>query len=119
MDMVRVLLVEDDPELLELLAFLLRIEGFAVIAAASRDKAHAALSREQVDLVIADSVLRGGNGDDVAIAARSRGIRVIVTSGDLQRIIRLENGPFPFIAKPYSANELLALMRSVLRAPGN
>ena len=117
MDMVRVLLVEDEPDLLELVAFLLRIEGFEVITAASRNEANAALSNGHFDLVIADSALRGGNGDDVAAAADSRGIRVILTSGHLQRIIRLENGPFPFIPKPYTGNQLLALMRSVLSAP--
>jgi two-component system, OmpR family, response regulator RegX3 len=116
--MNRVLLVEDEPDLLEMMAFLLRIEGFDVIPTASRLEAQDALAREVVDLVIADSALRGGNGDDVAAAARQRGIRVILTSGDLQRIIRHEHGPLPFIAKPFTANQLLALIRTVLKAPG-
>jgi DNA-binding response OmpR family regulator len=117
--MIRVLLVDDEAELLEVIVFLLRIEGFDVTPVASKKEAHAAMSKGDFDLVIADSALRGGNGDDVAAAAHSRGIRVILTSGHLQRIIRLENGPFPFIAKPYTGNELLALMRTVLSAPRN
>jgi DNA-binding response OmpR family regulator len=75
------------------------------------------MAREPLDLVVADSARRGGNGDDVAAAAQQRGIRVILTSGHPERIIRLENGPFPFVAKPYSANELIAVMRAVLNAP--
>ena len=117
MDPIRVLVVEDEPDLLETVAFFLRIEGFSVISAASRDEAQAAMAREPIDLVVADSALRGGNGDDVAAAAQQRGIRVILTSGHPERIIRLENGPFPFVAKPYSANELIAVMRAVLEAP--
>ncbi len=115
--MIRVLLVDDEAELLEVIAFLLRIEGFDVTPVASKKEAHAAMSNGDFDLVIADSALRGGNGDDIAAAAERRGMRVILTSGDLQRIIRLEQGRFPFIAKPYSSSQLLGLVRAVLSVP--
>jgi DNA-binding response OmpR family regulator len=117
MDPTRVLVVEDEPDLLETVAFFLRIEGFTVIPAASRSEAQAVMAREPIDLVVADSALRGGNGDDVAAAAQQRGIPVILTSGHPERIIRHESGPFPFIAKPYSANELIAVMRALLSTP--
>jgi DNA-binding response OmpR family regulator len=115
--MYSVLLVEDEPDLLETIAFFLRISGFNVTPVASRNEAHAAMSDGLFDLVVADSALRGGNGDDVANAAQRRGIRVILTSGHPDRIIRLENGPFPFISKPYSANDLIALMKALLSKP--
>jgi DNA-binding response OmpR family regulator len=117
MEEVRVLVVEDDPELLETATFFLRIAGFATTPVSSRAEAHAAMAKEPFDIVIADSALRGGNGDDVATAAHSRGIRVILTSGHPDRIIKLEQGPFAFIAKPYSANELIALMKALLSKP--
>jgi two-component system, OmpR family, response regulator len=117
MDPIRVLVVEDEPDLLETVAFFLRIAGFAVTPVASRAEAHAAMAREPLDLVVADSALRGGNGDDVAAAAERRGIRVVLTSGHPDRIDRLEHGRFPFVAKPYSANELIAVMRATLKAP--
>jgi len=60
---------------------------------------------------------RGGNGDDVATAAQRRGIRVLLTSGHPDQIIKLENGPFPFISKPYSANDLIAVMKALLSEP--
>jgi DNA-binding response OmpR family regulator len=118
MEGVRVLVVEDDPDLLETATFLLRIAGCAITPARSRAEAHAAMATAPFDVVIADSALGGGNGDDVAAAAHSRGIRVILTSGHPDRIITLENGRFPFIAKPYSANELIALMKALLDKPG-
>lgn len=117
MEGIHVLVVEDDPDLLETATFLLRIGGFAVTPVSSRGEAHAAMARRHFDIVIADSALRGGNGDDVAVAAHRSGIRVILTSGHPDRIIKLEKGPFPFIAKPYSANELIALMKALLGKP--
>ena len=117
MEGVRVLVVEDEPDLLETATFLLRVEGFDVTPVSSRSEAHAAMAAAPFDVVIADSALRGGNGDDVAAAAHRSGFRVILTSGHPDRIIKLENGPFPFIAKPYSANELIALIKALLRKP--
>jgi len=113
--MVRVLLVGHEAELLKLIAFLLRIQGFEVATAASKKDAHAAISTGRFDLVIADSALRGGNSDDVAAAAQRLGIHVILTSGDPYRIVR---GPLPFIAKPFTGAELLKQMRALLPAPG-
>ena len=117
MEGLRVLVVEDEPDLLETATFLLRIGGFDVTPVSSRSEAHAAMANAPFDVVVADSALRGGNVDDFAGAAHSRGIRVILTSGHPDRIIKLENGPFPFIAKPYTANELIALIKSLLRKP--
>jgi DNA-binding response OmpR family regulator len=111
--MIRVLLIEGEAGLLKLIAFLLRIQGFEVITAASEKEAHAAMSNGRFDLVIVDSALRGG--DDVAAAAQRLGIHVILTSGDPYRIVQ---GPLPFIAKPFTGAELLKLMRALLRAPG-
>jgi DNA-binding response OmpR family regulator len=61
-----ILLVEDDPDLLSLLTEVLEDEGYRVTAASRRDQARRALRKADVDLLVADSVLRGGNGDDVA-----------------------------------------------------
>ena len=69
-----ILLVEDDPDLLSLLTEVLEGEGYRVTGASGRQQARAALRKGDVDLLIADSVLRGGNGDDVAKAAGRRGM---------------------------------------------
>jgi DNA-binding response OmpR family regulator len=109
-----ILLVEDDPDLLSLLTEVLEDEGYWVSGASRRQQARAALRKGDVDLLIADSVLRGGNGDDVAKAAGRRGLPIIMMSGEPERIARLSGGPWPFLAKPFRAAALVRLVRQLL-----
>jgi DNA-binding response OmpR family regulator len=109
-----ILLVEDDPDLLSLLTEVLEDEGYRVSGASRRQQARAALRKGDVDLLIADSVLRGGNGDDVAKAASRRGLPIIMMSGEPERIARLSGGPLPFLPKPFRAAALLRLIRQLL-----
>ena len=109
-----ILLVEDDPDLLSLLTEVLEDEGYRVSGASRRQQARAALRKGDVDLLIADSVLRGGNGDDVAKAAGRRGLPIIMMSGEPERIARLSGGPLPFLPKPFRAVALLRLIRQLL-----
>jgi DNA-binding NtrC family response regulator len=60
-------------------------------------------------------VLRGGNGDDIANAATRRNLPVIMMSGEPDRILRLRNGPYPFLEKPFRAASLVQLVAQVLR----
>ena len=76
-----ILLVEDDPDLLSLLTEVLEDEGYRVTAASRRDQARRALRKSDVDLLVADSVLRGGNGDDVAKSASRRGLPFLGARG--------------------------------------
>ncbi len=109
-----ILLVEDDPDLLSLLTEVLEDEGYRVSGASHRKQARAALRKGDIDLLIADSVLRGGNGDDVAKAASRRGLPIIMMSGEPERIARLSGGPLPFLPKPFRAAALLRLVRQLL-----
>jgi len=109
-----ILLVEDDSDLITVLIQVLEQQGYRVSAASRRAQARAILRRGGVDLVVADSVLRGGNGDDVAKAATPQGIPVIMISGEPERIERLRAGPFPFLQKPFRASELVALIAQLL-----
>ena len=109
-----ILLVEDDPDLLSLLTEVLEDEGYRVRGASRRQEARAALRKGDDDLLIADSVLRGGNGDDVAKAAGRRGLPIIMMSGEPERIARLSGGPLPFLQKPFRAAVLLRLVRQLL-----
>jgi two-component system, OmpR family, response regulator len=102
-----ILLVEDDPDLLSLLTEVLEDEGYRVTAASRRDQA-------DVDLLVADSVLRGGSGDDVAKSASRRGLPIIMMSGEPDRIARLTGGPLPFLQKPFRATALVRLVRQLL-----
>ena len=88
-----ILIVEDDGDLVVVLVQVLEQEGYRVTAASSRVEALAVLRQGDVDLIVADSVLRGGNGDDIAKAAGQREVPVIMMSGEPGRIARLTAGP--------------------------
>lgn len=112
--MPHVLLVDDHPELLVTVAEALRSLGLTVTEAESRAQANATLEAGGIDVVVTDSVLRGGNGDDVAKAAQRAGVPVIVMSGEPRRTKDHEVGDLPFIAKPFYAANLVDLINGVL-----
>ena len=112
-----ILLVEDDPDLLSVLTQVLEQEGYRVSTASRRRQARAILRRGNVDLIVADSALRGGNGDDVANAATQRNLPVIMMSGEPARIARLSGGHLPFLEKPFRAATLVQLVSQILGAP--
>jgi DNA-binding response OmpR family regulator len=109
-----ILLVEDDSDLVLVLAEVLEQAGYRVSTATRRIGALALLRGGGIDLVIADSVLRGGNGEDVAKAASRRKIPVILISGEPDRIARHSSEATPFLAKPFRAAELIALVAQLL-----
>src|SRR5205807_9631979 len=92
-----ILLVEEDADLLPLLTEVLEDEGYRVTAASRRDQARRALRKSVVDLLVADSVLRGGNGDDVAKSASRRGLLIIMMSGGPELIARVTGRPPPVL----------------------
>ena len=109
-----ILIVEDDTDLVIVLVQVLEHEGYRVSAASRRVEALAVLGRDEVDLIVADSVLRGGNGDDIAKTAGQRAVPVIMISGEPERIARLQGGSVPFIEKPFCAAELVQLVAQLL-----
>jgi two-component system, OmpR family, response regulator len=112
-----ILLVEDDLDLLSMLTEVLEQEGYRVSAASGRSEAHALLRQGDVDLIVTDSALRGGNGDDVAKSATQRQLPVIMMSGEPERIARLSGGPLPFLEKPFRAATLVQLVARMLGTP--
>ena len=109
-----ILLVEDDVDLVPILVQVLEEAGYRVSAATRRAEARALLRKGGIDLIVTDSALRGGNGDDVAKAARRRKLPVIMISGEPDRIERLAAGPAPFLPKPFRAADLLRLVAQLL-----
>ena len=110
-----ILLVEDDPELLMVLTQVLETDGYHVSGAARREEALEVLQQGGVDLIVTDSVLRGGNGNDIAGRAIAGGVPVILMSGEPERIEALRVGSHPFLQKPFRAAELLRLIDTVLK----
>ncbi len=117
--MTRVLIVEDEADLAEPLAYLLRREGFDVEIAADGPAGLEAFATRGADIVLLDLMLPGIPGTEVCriIRTTSRVPIVMLTAKDseVDIVVGLELGADDYLAKPYSARELLARMRAVLR----
>jgi len=118
-DQPRLLVVDDDADLRDLIAGFLIDQGLEVETAADAVEMDAALARAPVDLIVLDLMMPGEDG--LAIVRRLRGPRrpgVIMLSAmgeDLDRIIGLEVGADDYLPKPCNPRELLARIRAVLR----
>jgi DNA-binding response OmpR family regulator len=118
--MTKVLIVDDDTDLLRFVRRALEIEAYQVLTASNGlDGIRLALS-ERPDLIILDLVMPGVHGEAVlsALMAQDSSLRVMILSGfsDVQlRIACLENGAVDFLAKPFAVRELLARVRSRLQ----
>ncbi|MYB37902.1 MAG: response regulator [Gammaproteobacteria bacterium] len=113
------LVVDDDPELLELTDEYLTSQGFEVLVAEDGVAMDAALQTNEVDLMILDLMLPGEDGLSIARRMRrDRDLPIIIVSAqgdDVDRIVGLEIGADDYLAKPFNPRELLARVRAVLR----
>lgn len=116
---IRVLAVDDDPRLRQLLHTYLAEAGFLPISAKDGDEMEDILSSQSVDLVILDIMLPGEDGLCLARKLRTRySLPIIMLSAkgkEIDRIIGLEVGADDYIAKPFNPRELVARIRAVLR----
>ncbi|MBT2496559.1 response regulator transcription factor [Microbacterium sp. ISL-59] len=118
--MTRILLVEDEPDLADPLAYLLRREGYEVeIAEEDGPGALAAFRERGADIVLLDLMLPGMPGTEVCRQIRSTSavpiIMLTAKDSEVDIVVGLELGADDYITKPYSSRELLARMRAVLR----
>jgi two-component system OmpR family response regulator len=116
----RLLVVDDEPNILELLSASLRFAGFEVATATNGDEAMTAARRNRPDLVILDVMMPGTDGFAVLRRLRGEGSRVPVlflTARDAteDKIIGLTLGGDDYVTKPFSLEEVLARIRAVLR----
>ena len=115
----RILIVEDDREVGDLLHRFLEGEGFAVRQARDGMAMDEALSTEPADFIILDIMLPGEDGISICRrlrATRKTPILILTAKGDeLDRIVGLEVGADDYLAKPFHPRELLARIRAVLR----
>lgn len=119
-----ILVVDDDSEILSLLAKFLRSNGYRVLTARSGAEMKEQLQSATVDLVVLDIMLPGTSGLDLCrrLRAESRVPVIMLTAkGDeIDRIVGLEVGADDYLPKPFNPRELLARIKAVLRrsAPG-
>ncbi|MFL0577873.1 response regulator [Dietzia sp. 179-F 9C3 NHS] len=117
--MTRVLIVEDEESLADPLAFLLRKEGFEVIVAGDGPTALERFEADGADIVLLDLMLPGMSGTDVCKRLRvSSSVPVIMVTArdsEIDKVVGLELGADDYVTKPYSARELIARIRAVLR----
>ena len=118
----RVLIVEDEPAIAELIAIHLRHAGHEVTQAGTVAQARAALDAVLPDLVVLDWMLPGGSGVELArhwrAAARTRELPILMLTArgdDMDRILGLEMGADDYLTKPFVPRELFARIRAVLR----
>lgn len=120
--MSRVLLVEDEAAIAELVALNLRHSGYEVALASTADQAQAEIDRILPDLVLLDWMLPGQSGLQLAkrwrSQARTRDLPIIMLTArneELDKISGLDAGADDYLTKPFSPKELLARIRAVLR----
>ncbi|AVH21962.1 response regulator transcription factor [Nocardia cyriacigeorgica] len=117
--MTSVLIVEDEESLADPLAFLLKKEGFEVTVVGDGPSALAEFDRSGADIVLLDLMLPGMSGTDVCKQLRTRsGVPVIMVTArdsEIDKVVGLELGADDYVTKPYSARELIARIRAVLR----
>ena len=117
--MIRVLIVEDEEDFADPLAFLLRKEGFSPAVAATGSEALEEFDRNGADIVLLDLMLPGMSGTDVCKQLRARSavpvIMVTARDSEIDKVVGLELGADDYVTKPYSAREVIARIRAVLR----
>ena len=117
--MIKILLVEDDPDILDLTAYVLRRERFVVIEATDGAQALRRWKTDRPDLVIMDLGLPAMDGFEVLRRIREEDqtpILVITGRKDAHDILRCFNlGTDDFVAKPFEHRELIARARAILR----
>lgn len=114
-----ILVVDDDAQIRQLAAKLLREHGHRVSVARDGREMWHVLDKAAIDLVILDIMLPGGNGLDLCRELRARTqlpiIMVTALGSDTDRIVGLEIGADDYLAKPFNPRELLARINAVLR----
>jgi DNA-binding response OmpR family regulator len=115
-----IVVVEDDPNIADLLDMYLRQAGYRVIQATTGEAGLAAIDRERPRLAILDVGLPGTmDGMELCRAIRSRSslpvIMLTARDGEIDRVLGLEFGADDYVTKPFSPREIVARVKAILR----
>jgi phosphate regulon transcriptional regulator PhoB len=121
----RILVVDDEADLLDLVSYNLKKEGFTVDPASDGEAALSKVRKGKYDLIILDLMLPGIQGIELCRILRAdiktSGIPIIMLTAkgeEVDRIIGLEMGADDYMTKPFSPRELIARVKAVLRRTG-
>ena len=119
---MKILIVDDDPDLLALVGFALSQSGFVVVKAADVPTALRVFAAEAPDLAILDINLPGGSGFDICEGIRKQSripVMMLTARGEEEDLVRaLDLGADDYLTKPFSPRTLLARVRALLRRAG-
>jgi two-component system OmpR family response regulator len=114
-----ILVVDDDPEIRQLLGIYLQKNGYRVSTVGDGDRMWQTLDESRVDLIVLDLMLPGVDGLELCRMLRVRSkipVIMLTARGDeMDRVLGLEMGADDYLPKPFSARELLARIKVVLR----
>ncbi|MBL4740088.1 MAG: response regulator [Sneathiella sp.] len=115
----KILIVDDEPELRQILRTTLEKEAYTVVEAGNAEEMRQIFSRESFHLVLLDLMLPGEDGLSLTRYLKEKSnVGVIILTGkgeSVDLIIGLEMGADDYVAKPYNRRELLARIKSVIR----
>jgi DNA-binding response OmpR family regulator len=119
-DLGTIVVVEDDPNIADLVDMYLRREGYRVLQATEGEHGLAVIDREKPRLVILDVGLPGGlDGLEVCRRLRASGsvpvLMLTARDAEIDRILGLEMGADDYVTKPFSPRELVARVKAILR----
>lgn len=121
----RILVVEDDADIMELIRFNCEKEGFVTLAAASAEQALQMVEQVSVALILVDIMLPGRDGLALCRVLKSnvmtRGVPIVMVSAkgeEADIVAGLEQGAEDYVTKPFSPRVLIARLKAVLRRHG-
>jgi two-component system, OmpR family, response regulator VicR len=117
--MTKILIVDDEPPIIDVLVYNLKQAGYETVIARDGEQAVALARREQPDLIILDLMLPKLDGLEVyRILRRDSDVPVIMLTArdaEIDRVVGLELGADDYVVKPFSVRELMVRVRNVLR----
>jgi DNA-binding response OmpR family regulator len=120
----RVLIVDDEPNIVLSLEFLLRQQGYEVSVARDGEAALAAAATQPLDLVVLDVMLPGLDGFEVCRRLRERpelaGLKILLLTArgrEVERVRGLEEGADAYVRKPFSTRQLMKTVAELLGRP--
>jgi phosphate regulon transcriptional regulator PhoB len=120
---MKILVVEDESELAEVVVYNLRQQGYSAIIASDAEMAMKLVHERRPDLILLDVMLPGGSGIEICRRLRQEGDNVPILmltarAAENDRINGLETGADDYLTKPFSMRELMARVKALLRRAG-